>query len=162
MDDDKQTFLDVLQHFDTGMLCTRSPEGTLHARPMALADVQESGDVWFVTGVDSGKIGEVLKDNHVLVTCQSTTRFLSLSGTGEIVHDDAKIAKVWREPWRAWFPQGKDDPRLVLLHVRPTAAEYWDASATRGMRYVYEAAKRIFRGKRMTAGDVEQHGRVSL
>ncbi len=160
--DEKQSFLEVLQHFDTGMLCTRNPDGTLHARPMALAEVRDNGDVWFVTGVGTEKVEEVLKDSSVLVTCQSKTRFLSLSGVAELVGDEAMIDRLWREPWRAWFPEGKNDPRLVLLHVRATAAEYWDESGTRGMRYAYEAAKSIFKGKRMHAGDGEVHGRVSL
>ena len=160
--DEQQTFLEVLQHFDTGMLCTRNHDGTLRARPMAIAEIGDNGDVWFVTGIDTGKVEEILKHSSVLVTCQSKTRFLSLSGEAELARDPALIEKLWREPWRAWFPQGKDDPRLVVLHVRATNAEYWDESGTRGMRYAYHAAKAIFRGKRPRVGDGEVHGRVSL
>lgn len=162
MEDLKRSFLEVLGHFDTGMLCTRNPDGTLHARPMSIAEVRENGDVWFVTGVGSGKIEEVLKDSSVLVTCQSKTRFLSLSGVAELVGDETKVEQLWREAWRAWFPEGKDDPKLVLLHVHATAAEYWDESGTRGARYAYEAAKAMFKGKRIRMGDGEVHGRVPL
>ena len=160
--DEKRSFLEVLEHFDTGMLCTRNPDGTLHARPMALAEVQDNGDLWFVTSVGTGKVEEVLKDSNVLVTCQGKTRYLSVSGVAELVGDEQMIDRLWREPWRAWFPEGKDDPRLVILHVRATAAEYWDESGTRGMRYAYEAAKAMFRGKRLHPGDGELHGRVAL
>lgn len=159
MTEAKRSFLEILGRFETGMLCTRQPDGTLRARPMGVADVQENGDVWFVTGLGSGKVEEVLNEPGVVVTFQSKRRYLSLSGRAEIVGDDARIEEVWRPEWKAWFPEGKDDPQLVLLHVRATEVEYWDESAIGGMRYVFEAAKAALTG---TRAEGEEHGHVML
>ena len=159
MDDMKRSLLDLLDRFDTGMLCTRQSDGTIRARPMALAQVEDNGDLWFVTGIASGKVEEVLNDPHVLVTFQGRKRFVSLSERAEIVGDEERIEELWRDEWRAWFPQGKDDPRLALLHVRATEAEYWDE--TRGARHALEAAKAALSGKRADTAERE-HGHLML
>ena len=33
---------------------------------------------------------------------------------------------MWREPMRAFFPGGKDDPDITLIRVQIKSAEYWD------------------------------------
>ncbi len=162
MNEMKRGFLEMLERFEAGMLCTRQPDGTLRARPMAIAKAQENGDVWFVTGVGSGKVEEVLNEPGVVVTFQSKSRYLSLSGKAEIVGDESLIEALWRSEWRVWFPEGKDNPGLVLLHVRATEAEYWDERGARGARYAFEAAKAALKGKRPTADDVEEHGHLML
>ncbi len=162
MDDVKRSFLEMLERFDAGMLCTRQPDGTLRARPMAVADARENGDVWFVTGLGSGKVEEVLNEPGVVVTFQSRARYLSISGRGEIVGDEALIERLWKPAWRVWFPEGKNDPRLVLLHVRATEAEYWDESGTRGVRYAFQAAKAALKGQRPRPSDAEEHGHLVL
>ena len=161
MKETKSHLFDVLEHFDTAMLCTRQPDGTLRARPMAVAEAQRNGDLWFVTSVETGKIDEVLNDSGVVAAFQSKTRYLSISGRAEIVGDETLIARLWQEAWREWFPQGKDDPRLVLIHVRATEAEYWDRSGAKGLRHVFDAAKAALKGERADGRD-EEHGRVML
>jgi general stress protein 26 len=162
MDETRRSVLEMLERFETGMLCTNQPDGTLRARPMAVAEVQDNGDVLFVAGLGSAKIEEVLKDPGVVVTFQSRSRYHSLSGRAEFVADEAAVERVWRPEWKAWFPEGKDDPRLVLLHVRATEAEYWDESGMRGVRFAFEAAKAALKGKRAHPSDVEEHGHVTL
>lgn len=159
MNDMKQCLLDLLDRFDTGMLCTRQRDGRLRSRPMAVAKVDESGDLWFVTGVGSGKVEEVLNEPDVLVTFQSRTRYISLSGRAELVGDPQRLEELWRDEWEAFFPGGRDDPRIALLHVRAQEAEYWDASP-RGVRHAFEAAKAALRGQRID--DAEEHGHLVL
>lgn len=161
MNDIKRSFLDMLERFDAGMLCTRQPDGTLRARPMAIAEAQENGDVWFVTSLGSAKVEEVLHESGVVVTFQSKSRWLSISGRAEIVGDDALIERLWRPEWKAWFPKGKDDPELALLHVSATEAEYWDDSGARGVRHAFEAAKAALQGKHANASE-EEHGHIVL
>jgi hypothetical protein len=33
--------------------------------------------------------------------------------------------------YKAWFPQGLDDPDLALLQVHVNQAEYWDTSSSK-------------------------------
>ncbi|MCZ7684657.1 MAG: pyridoxamine 5'-phosphate oxidase family protein [Sandaracinaceae bacterium] len=162
MDDMKRSLLVLLDRFDTGMLCTRQPDGTMRARPMALAQVEESGDLWFVTGVGSGKVEEVLNDPHVVVTFQGRKQFASISGRAEIVGDEERIEALWRDEWGEWFPQGKDDPRLALLHVRATEAEWWDESVARGAKHALDAAKAALSGKQRRGDEEREHGHLML
>jgi general stress protein 26 len=159
MDDMKRCFLELVERFDTGMLCTRQPNGALRARPMAVARIEENGDLWFVTAIGSGKVEEVFNEPSVLVTFQGRSRYVSLSGKAELVGDPQRLDELWREEWREFFPEGRDDPRLALLHVRAAEAEYWDSSA-RGVRHAFEAAKAALQGKRRESP--EEHGHVVL
>ncbi len=48
--------LEILKKFRTAMLVTHASHGALRARPMALVKVDgDTGDVWFMTSIDSGK-----------------------------------------------------------------------------------------------------------
>ncbi len=106
---------ELLEEFGVAMLVTRTAEGQLRARPMALAEVQPDGTLWFLTDRRSGKVEELERDGHVVVTMQSKAQFVSLSGTATPVEDREKVARLWRLEWQVWFPGGKDDPNLLLL-----------------------------------------------
>ncbi len=154
---------ELLEEFDVAMLATRTVEGHLRARPMALAEVEPDGTLWFLTDRRSGKVEELTRDDHVLVTMQSRTRFVSLSGTAAPVEDRSRVARLWKAEWQAWFPGGKDDPNLVLLRVDGQAGEYWDNSGTGGVKYLVEVGKALFTGTRPdVAGDPKVHGKVEL
>lgn len=162
MKDAKEGFRDVLAHFDTAMVCTHRTGSGLRARPMSIACVEDGGDVWFATSLDSGKVEEAEEDPEVLVTMQSKTRFLSLSGRAEIVLDKKKIHALWKPAWKVWFPEGRDDPTLVLMRVRATEAEYWDQAGSRGLRYAFEAARGLVKGEKPHTERGDHHGHVEL
>ncbi len=82
----------LLGEFSVAMLVTRTAEGELRARPMALADVEADDTLWFACGRHSGKVGELERDGHVGLTMQSNAKFVSISGTADTVDDKAKIA----------------------------------------------------------------------
>lgn len=156
-------FRDLLDEFRVAMLVTRTPDGSLRSRPMALAQADADGTLWFATDRHSGKVDEVESDRHVAVTMQSGTKFVSLSGTATTVDDRAKLAQLWKPEWQVWFPGGKDDPNVVLFKVHGTAGEYWDNSGTSGLKYLIEAGKALLSGERPSVGnDPKVHGKVSL
>jgi general stress protein 26 len=145
----KEHLKELLESFDTAMLITRCGE-LEHARPMAVAKVETHGDVttiWFVTSRDAPKSDEIRNDSRVSATFQSGSRYVALSGTAELAADPAKIKELWKPTWKVWFPEGKDDPKLELIKVNVTDAEFWDNAGTKGIRYVFEAAKALMRHK---------------
>jgi general stress protein 26 len=154
---------DLLQDFDTAMLVTRTPTGKLRSRPMALADVEPDGTLWFLTQRGSGKMEEIAGDMHVNVAMQSKSKFVSVTGNVSPVDDPAKVEQLWSEAWKVWFPGGKDDPNLLLLRVRGELGEYWDNSGTSGIKYLIEAGKAYLSG---TLPDVDNdpkiHGTVRM
>jgi len=154
---------ELLQTFHTAMLVTHMGDGTLHARPMEIALAGKDCHVWFFTGIDSPKTAEIRQDEEVLLTFQKDhQRYLSLSGTADLVTDRDTIASLWKEPYRVWFPEGVNDPDLALVHVIPAYAEYWDNSGTEGVRYLYEAAKAYLKGTTPSTGHAGAHGQVAL
>lgn len=159
----QQNFTEVLKKFDTAMLVTHTSQGgPLHGRPMAVADTEEDGSVWFITGADTPKLSEIQKDSEVVATFQASRVFLSVTGKVQIVRDRARIEQVWKESFRAWF-DGKDDPNIVLLRVAPSQAEYWDNTGLKGVAFALKVASAYVSGKELRGpGSVDQHGKVEL
>lgn len=142
---------ELLKKFDTAMLVTRTAGGELRARPLSFAG-EEGGRLHFSTAAESPKVAELHDDPRVAVTMQDGARYISISGTAEVSGDPGLIARLWREPWRVWFPGGKDDPSLRIVTVTPTAAEYWDQSGTRGIKYLVEMVKAYATGTTPASG----------
>ena len=99
-----EKLLHLLKEFGTAMLVTRAAGGELRARPMALAKVDEDGTLWLLTDRHSAKMDEIGQDKHVNVTMQSSMKFVSISGNALAVDDRQKVAELWKETWKIWFP----------------------------------------------------------
>src|SRR6187549_1353382 len=67
--DSTRKLYELLHGFSTAMLITHSG-GRLRARPMAIASLTESCELWFITGQDSAKAHEIERDTRVNVVCQ--------------------------------------------------------------------------------------------
>jgi len=161
-DESKRHYFEVLDDFDTAMLVTRPGDGRLHGRPLSIAGKDPDGTLWFVTSARSPKVDEIEADACALVTMQSSSRWLTLEGTAEIVRDRAKVEELWSVAQRIWF-ENEDDPDIALVRFVPNAAEYWDNAGAQGIRFAFAAAKAIVQGKPLTdRGDPKAHGKVSL
>lgn len=158
-----QKMRELIQDFSVAMLVTRTAEGTLRSRPMALAEVEDDGTLWFLTQGDSGKIDELASDSHVNVAMQSSWKYVSISGNARTVQDRAKVEELWNESWKVWFPKRKDDPALTLLRVDGESGEYWDNSGASGIKYLIEAGKAYLSGTRPNVeGDPKIHAKVEM
>jgi general stress protein 26 len=161
-DDKKQKLVEILKKVDTVMLVSDATNGTMHGRPMAIADVEPSGDLWFVTSRASEKTRELQANARALATAQGSSLYASVSGRIDLVDDRRKINELWKDMWKVWFPKGKEDPDIVLLHLRPDTGEYWDNAGTEGIRYLFEAAKALISGEKAQPNDPEQHAKVKM
>ena len=159
--DERSKLFELLRTFHTAMLVSSDDEKSPpHARPMAIAQVEQNCDIWFLTDRASGKIREA-KENPLqgLVVCQSSSAFVSVTGTLEVSRDRAKLDELWNDMYKTWFPQGKEDPNLVLLRLAPTAGEWWDERGVNKVKYLVESVKAFATGTRPDV-DPSQHGRV--
>jgi general stress protein 26 len=155
----RETFLNVIKSFDVAMLATKG--GSLHARPMAVAEVTNEGVVVFVSSLESAKIYEIENDPRGFVTFQGSARYVSAIGGIHIDRNRAEIKRLWHENWRVWFPQGMDDPTICLLRFEIYQGEYWDMAGAKGVKYLFETAKAYFSGKTPVT-DPAQHAMVEL
>jgi len=157
----KRKLVEALRAFDTLMVATNAPNGTIHARPMAVAEVDDAGDVWFVTDKESHKVDEIGADPTALVTGQDDRNYVSLSGELDVIHDPERLAALWKTSWNVWFADGKDDTSVTLVRLRPRVGEYWLASGMKGVRYLFEATRALLDGT-IPRDDQVEHAKVPL
>jgi len=163
MNDDAGKIYDLLQKFHTAMLVTHVVSGDVRARPMAIADTEKNGAIWFITDRESAKVHEIENDTRVLVVAQRDRDvYLSIVGAASLVIDRAQVDRIWNDKFTVWFPDGKNDPEIALIRVESLEAEYWDNSGTKKIQYLIQVASAYFSGKRPTIKEGEQHGTVEL
>jgi general stress protein 26 len=120
---------ELIDEIRIGMLTTRTPEGILRSRPMAVHQDDDGRELWFFTHASDAKTDEIRVDPQVNVafSCPQINSYVSVSGLAELVRDRAKMRELWNPLYKAWFPDGLDDPDLALMQVSIDGAEYWDA-----------------------------------
>lgn len=152
---------ELIHDIRVAMLTTVGQDGTLHSRPMMTQEAEFDGTVWFLTGQDTAKTGEVAAHRSVNVSYAEPAdhRYVSLSGLATVVKDRQKEQQLWSPAYRAWFPEGLDDPNLVLLKIDVEAAEYWDAASGK-MVALAGFVKALLTGRRYT--EASDHGKVTL
>ena len=121
-------FKELIKHESTCLFTTRLTEVPLTTRPMAVKEVCDQGNFWFLSPSDSDKNYEIEDDPRVqlFISNPSNYEFLSVYGTASISRDREKINKYWNEIAKAWFTEGKDDPRITVIKVTPEEGFYWD------------------------------------
>ncbi len=156
----KEDFISFCKKFDQAMLVTHGSEG-LVARPMAIAEIDSQGNFWFVTDKHSAKVDEIENDSQTCVTMSSSSGSASVKGRATLVEDKTKVHSLWQETWKVWFPDGPDDPRIVLIKILADEGAYWSSSGSAGLKYLFAAAKAYLKGERPQT-DEDMHGRVNL
>jgi general stress protein 26 len=127
--DDIQKLNELIHKIDFTMLTTIDTDGTLRSRPMSTQKTPFDGTLWFFTGASSEKVFETRHHNQVNLSYADpkNQRYVSVSGVAELSRDQAKMKELWNPAYKAWFPDGLDDPDLALLKVHVEKAEYWDS-----------------------------------
>jgi len=151
---------ELIKDVKIAMLTTQDEHGDLHSRPMATQQKLLDGDLWFFTRDSSAKAGEAKRHPQVNLSYANPddNRYVSVTGSADIVHDKARAKELWNPVYRAWFPQGLDDPDMVLLRVRVERAEYWDSPSST-MVQVAGFVKAMVSGKSYEPGPGE-HGKL--
>jgi general stress protein 26 len=139
---------DKIKDIRFAMLTTLEGDGDFHTRPMSTHGIDEDGTLWFFTYDDSTKVHEVQRNHRVGLSYSDhgSELYVTAAGMAEVVKDRAKIDELWSDALKAWFPEGKDDPRISLLKVRLHQAEYWDRPGGK-MVTLFEMAKAALTGQ---------------
>jgi general stress protein 26 len=158
--DGRKHLHDVMNDFDVAMLVTHTAKA-MHARPMAIACLDDGVDAYLVTDINSLKVDEISANSNALLTFQSARKFASVRGELTVLRDRQLIEKLWKEVWKVWFPEGKSDPNIAVLKFTAAEGEYWDNAGMQGLKYAYDAAKAYVTGETLKT-DKAQHGTVHL
>ena len=123
---------ELIKDIKFAMLTTIDKDGALRSRPMATQNEEFNGELWFFTKAAAPKVEEVQHEHHVNVSYAhpSDQRYISISGTGQLVRDEAKKKELWTPAMKAWFPNGPEDPEIGLLKITADKAEYWETPSS--------------------------------
>lgn len=148
---------DLVEPLETAMLVTLEDKH-MQARPMHLVQKEFDGAFYFFTEHPSEKTEEVDHNQDVCLTfsCPKAQTFVSVSGQATICRDKQLIDEFWNPFVAAWFPQGKDDPSVVLLKVTSYQAEYWQGKGSR-LTQLFKYGKAYLTGH---CPNVGEHGHL--
>ncbi|MCV3215525.1 pyridoxamine 5'-phosphate oxidase family protein [Plectonema radiosum NIES-515] len=149
---------ELVKDIDFGMLTTIDDDGTLHSRPMSTnGEIESDGTLWFFTYAPSHKVDEIEHHEQVNVSfaAPNKQRYVSMSGTAQLVKDRKKIEQLWKPELKAWFPKGLDEPHIGLLKVNVQKAEYWDAPSN-FVAHTIGLVKAIATGEKASSGENEK------
>lgn len=118
---------EIVDNAKSCFFCT-NPDSDSHTRPMSVQQIDENGNLWFLSASDSHKNLELTIDPTVRLYFQGSKHsdFLYLDGFATVSKDKNKIKELWEFVMSTWFTGGIDDPRITVIKVTPTVGYYWD------------------------------------
>jgi general stress protein 26 len=109
------------------MLTTVDATGELRSRPMGSQGLDDNGKLTFFTRRDSDLVDEATsRPVNVSFVDIGKNTYVSVSGHVQLDTDRALIRELWKPEYKAWFPEGVEDPSIALLRMTIGSAEYWD------------------------------------
>jgi len=135
---------EIVQKSQTCFFTTILADGETNSRPMSVQQVDDEGNLWFLSSEDSHKNMEVTLDPKVKLYFQGSTHsdFLELTGIATISRNREKIKELWQFVIKTWFTEGVNDPRITVIKIRPTDGYFWDTkhgAAIAGIKMIFGA-----------------------
>ncbi len=137
---------EVVGRAQSCFFCTERPSGgSSGTRPMSVQQVDDQGNLWFLSADDSHKNEELSTDPTVTLYFQGSPHsdFLYLKGRATVSRDKEKIKELWKFVIKTWFTEGVDDPRITVIKIAPYEGYYWDTkhgNAIAGVKMLIGAA----------------------
>lgn len=144
----RQKIAELVKGIRIAMMTTQAADGSMDSRPMAVQDKPFDGTLWFLTRGSSGKVGELERDRNVILTFAepSDSKYIALRGRATVSRDRGKIHELWNHMYKAWFPEGEDDPEITVLRVDVTDGDFWEASSSKLVVYAKYLAAAVTGG----------------
>jgi general stress protein 26 len=153
----KDEFWRELDRNRTGMLQAGAHQ---QAQPMTVFAEPETNCLFFFTRTDTDLAQAVQNGAPAQFILVSTHQKLWASARGALVQttDRERIDRYWGPMVSAWYPEGKDDPRLTLLRMDLEEADIWVAPGN-PIKVFWEVAKTNLM---KTEPHIGQHEQVKL
>jgi len=119
---------ELIQNESICFFCTQLTQQPITTRPMTTQKVDDEGNIWFLSSINSDKNAEIAENRSVQLfySSPSNFEFVSVFGSATILTDREKIYEMWTPFAEAWFKDGKDDADISLIKIAPETAYYWD------------------------------------
>ncbi len=138
-----------------GMLGVVGGQPAQHFQPMTAFPEREDGALWFFTRRDTDIARAAEGDGaSVMFIVQAKDQDFQACIGGRLVQDfdRERMDRYWNPVVAAWYPEGKDDPRLTLLRLDASDAQVW-VSDSGGGKFAYEIAKANMTHREPDLGD---------
>lgn len=160
---DQQTLWELIRDIHFGMLTHRHANGALHSHPLTTQNKSgdEASSLYFFISRKSELAQHLVQDGNVNVSYAHPGKdsYVSVSGQGSVIDDQAKKEQLFTPMVKAWFPGGVTDPDLALLKVAISHAEYWDVTDSK-MVQLAKMAKAAMTGD--TPKNLGEHRELNL
>lgn len=112
-----------------------------HFQPMTAFVERDTNQIWFFTYKDTD-LAEAAGQGggHAMFVYQGKDIQACIGGELTVRQDAARMEKYWSPVVAAWYPEGKDDPRLTMLCLDCHDAQVWVTEAG-PLRFAFEIAK---------------------
>lgn len=152
---------ELIADIEVACLVTLDSDDNLHSRPMATQALDADAELWFFTNDYTAKVDDLRLHPQVCASyaAPDQNRYVSVSGTAELVRDADKVRALWKPMLKAWFPQGVDDPDLALIRIDIVSAQYWDASSSKLVQ-LFSKVKAIATGE--SAADSGENEKLTV
>lgn len=150
---------ELIDGIEIAMLTTHAADGSLVSRPLQTLKFDASGDLVFFTAADSRKRQELEANPDVNLAYANPEEqvYVSVRGTASVDRDRATIDALWSPVQKIFFPDGRDDPNLVVLRVHVRDAAYWESAGNFVARALDFARSMVSR----EPSDLGKHGKLS-
>lgn len=138
---DLHRLVEAIKDINFTMMSTVDVDGSIYSRPMATQLLDEKsfdGKIWFFTKRDSLKVHNIELDQHVNLAYSKPNdqKYVSVSGKAILSEDKELMKKLWNPMYKAWFPEGLNDPQILLIGVQVESAELWDSPPSKVVQLV--------------------------
>ena len=98
---------------------------------MSIQECDEEGNLWFISTKDSSRNANINEHSKVQLFFMNNSdyEYLSVFGDAFIYEDRKTIEEKWSKLANAWFEEGKEDPNVSIIRVKPIRSYYWDTKA---------------------------------
>jgi general stress protein 26 len=147
----------LIRDFELAMFATVHTDGSVHSRPMATGIADANGYLWFFTVTNTDKVDAIRENDNVAVAYAdpASQRYVSVSGRAQLLNNPEKKKELWTPRYQKWLSRELEDPKLVLIRVLITGAEYWDAS-TNTMAHLSGFERASFSGEHYQAAEARE------
>lgn len=102
-------------------------KGDGHGQPMTAFFEDDRGPLWFFTTTDNGLVAALDFSDRATgyYAAKGHDLFAIIHGSLSVDRDRANIDRFWNSKVAAWYPGGRDDPKICMVRLDTAKAEIW-------------------------------------
>ena len=128
--DGVETLKFLVEEIKICMFCSNLSNLPVDSRPMSVYQVDNEGNIWFISSKQSNKNFQINNDAIVQLffTSTSDTHYLSVFGNVTVYKNIEEVDKIFNPIANAWFEESLNDNSVIAIKVKPENTYFWDSN----------------------------------